>query len=112
MTPAPNHTDVIVWRADEVDEIEAQATASAGMVLRVEWGSEAFADPYRRSADAGDGVYMVVGFSPSTPGGTRGQRGRLLRVWVVPHPVDGWLGTGLDVTRHNDDRAYYTQGRS
>ncbi len=77
-----------------------------------EWATEALADPDRLvgSARSRSGLTVkVVGYSPSAPSRTTGERGRLLKVIVAPKdhpPARRWWGATATEANEADRRRY------
>ena len=73
-----------------------------------EWATEAALDPDRLVATTGGASIEVIGRSGSAPPRTPNEKGRVLKVWLVPEDMDegAWLGASACAANGKERRAY------
>lgn len=76
--------------------------------MEPEWATEAALDPDRIVRLTGGKSLEVVGSSSSAPPRNRGERGRILKIWIVPKSLEegDWWGASACEANSIERRAY------
>ena len=85
----------VEWRPAAVAHIRTRSERRRTNELDVEpeWATEAALDPFRRARESDSGSLEIVGLSTHAPQRHRADRGRVLKVWVLPTLEPGlWEG--------------------